>query len=87
MSFDWLAMLQFSIGVGTVLTIGMWIVYFTVIRPAIRRQKLQSMGETSSGTQDFAEAEEVRVLATFRVLPKEHRKIAVRLLEALKGIR
>jgi hypothetical protein len=45
---DWLAMLQFSIGVGIVLTIGMWIVYFTVIRPAIiRRQRQQSMGETS----------------------------------------
>jgi len=84
MSFDLLAMLQFSIGVGTVLTIGLWILYFTVIRPAIRGQKLQSMGETSSGTRDLAEAEEVRILATFRVLPNERRKIAFRLLEALR---
>lgn len=84
MSMDWLAMLQFAIGVGTVLTIGMWIVYFTVIRPAIRKQKLQSLGEISMGAQDLAEAEEVRILATFRVLPNERRKIAVRLLEALK---
>lgn len=81
---DWLAMLQFSIGVGIVLTIGMWIVYFTVIRPAIRRQKLQSMVETSTATQDLADAEVVRILAAFRVLPNERRKIAVRLLEALK---
>jgi hypothetical protein len=81
---DWLAMLQFSIGTGAVLAIGVWILYFTAIRPAIRRQKLQSMGETSAGPQDLAEAEEVRILATFRVLPNERRKIAVRLLESLK---
>lgn len=81
---DWLAMLQFSIGVGAVLTIGMWVVFFTVIRPAIRKQKLQNMGEASIGTQDIAKAEEVRILDTFRILPNERRKIAVRLLEALK---
>lgn len=81
---DWLAMLQFSIGVGIVLTIGMWIVYFAVIRPSLRRQKLQSMVETSTATQDLADAEVVRILAAFRVLPNERRKIAVRLLEALK---
>lgn len=80
---DWLTMLQFAIGNGTVLTIGMWILYFTVIRPAIRRQKLQNMCETSTGTQDLSEAEEVRILAAFRVLPKERKVIATKLIEAL----
>lgn len=81
---DWLAMLQFAIGVGTVLTIGMWVVYFTVIRPVIRRQKLQSIGEISMGAQDLSEYEEVQMLAAFRVLPKERKLLAIRLLEALR---
>lgn len=81
---DWLAMLQFSIGVGIVLTIGMWIAYFTVIRPAIRRQMLRNVDVSSRATQDLAEAEVVRILATFRSLPAERRKMAVRLLETLK---
>ena len=78
---NWLAMLQFSIGAVVVLTIGVWILYFTVIRPAITRQNLQSLGETSMSIQDLTE---VQVLAAFRVLPKERKVIAIKLIEALK---
>jgi len=78
---DWLAMLQFAIGAVVVLTIGVWILYFTVIRPAITRQNLQSLGETSMSIQDLTE---VQVLAAFRVLPKERKVIAIKLIEALK---
>lgn len=81
---DWLAMLQFSIGVGAVLTIGVWILYFSVIRPAIRRQKLQSMGVTSTGTPDLTQAEEIHILTSFRVLPKERKAMVIKLIEALK---
>ncbi|MHB8938512.1 MAG: hypothetical protein ACYC39_09360 [Thiobacillus sp.] len=78
MSMDWLAMLQFAIGATTVLGVGVWLLYFTVIRPAITRQNLQSLGETSMSTP-----EEAQMLTAFRVLPKERKLIAIKLIEAL----
>ena len=84
MNFNWLAMLQFSIGATSVLGLGMWLLYFFFIRPAIRKQNLQSLAETSMSTQDVAEAKEVHVLTAFRVLPDERKLIAIKLLEALK---
>lgn len=75
---DWLAMLQFAIGAVVVLTVVVWILYFTVIRPAITRQNLQSLGETSMSTH-----EEAHMLTAFRVLPKERKLIAIKLIEAL----
>lgn len=83
MNFDLLAMLQFSIAAGAVIGLGVWLLYFLFIRPALRKQNLQRLGEATMNL-DLAEAEEAEILATFRVLPNERRKIAVRLLEALK---
>lgn len=40
------------------------------------------LGETSANIDDLAE--EVQMLAAFRVLPKERKLIAIKLLEALK---
>lgn len=40
------------------------------------------LGETSADIDDLAE--EVQMLAAFRVLPKERKLIAIKLLEALK---
>lgn len=77
---DWLAMLQFAIGATTVLGVGVWLLYFTVIRPAITRQNLQSFGETS---MTMSTHEEAQMLTAFRVLPKERKLIAIKLIEAL----
>ena len=78
---DWLAMLQFSIGAGAVLGLGVWLLYFIYVRPAVsaRKQNLQRLVETSMSTQ-----EEVQMLTAFRVLPEERKVIAIKLIEALR---
>lgn len=78
---DWLAMLQFSIGAGAVLGLGVWLLYFIYVRPAVsaRKQNLQSLGETPMSTR-----EEIQVLTAFRVLPEERKVIAIKLIEALR---
>lgn len=79
MSLDLLAMLQFAIGAAAVLGLCLWSFYFLVVRPQIRKQNLRSLGETS-----MSKDEEAQVLAAFRVLPKERKVIAIKLVEALK---
>lgn len=81
---DWLAMLQFAIGAGSFLGLCLWLLYFLFIRPAVRKQNLQSMAETSMSTQDLADEEMVQMLAAFRVLPKERKVIAIKLIESLR---
>lgn len=38
---NWLAMLQFAIGAGTVFGVGVWLLYLLFIRPAVRKQNLR----------------------------------------------
>lgn len=84
MSLDLLAMLQFAIAVGIVLGLCVWLLYFLFIRPALRKQNLQRLGETSMSVHDLAEAEEVQMLTAFRALADERKVIAIKLFEALK---
>ncbi len=84
MSLDLRAMLQFAIAASAVLGLCMWLLYFLFIRPALRKQNLQSLSETSMSFQDIAEAEEVQVLTAFRALPSERKVLAIKLVEALK---
>ncbi len=77
-------MLQFSIVAAAVLGLGMWLLYFLYVRSAVVKQNLDSLGETSISIQDLTDAEEVQMLTAFRVLPKERKEIAIKLIEALK---
>lgn len=79
---DWLAMLQFSMAAGAVLGLCVWLLYFLFIRPAVRKQNLQNLGQTSMSIQNSAE--DVQMLGAFRALSKERKVIAVKLLKALK---
>lgn len=74
-------MLQFSIIAGAALGLGVWLLYFLYVRPVAMKQKLKSLGETPMRIQDLTE---VQMLAAFRVLPKERKEIAIKLIDALK---
>lgn len=56
--------------------------YVTKLAQALDVNVAALLGETSESLEDLAE--EVQMLAAFRVLPKERKLIAIKLLEALK---